>query len=271
MRGLLCLMLLMLAAAACRNGRAPEPASAAPDTLGRDSDTVAADSTPQPPKAADGLFEDFIYTFMRSESFQKRRTVFPLPNRADGKDSPIARDDWKHDRLYLRENVYTMIFDSPAAARAPKDTATDRVTVERVDLVRGSVRQYLFERREGQWWLTALRTVPLAESGNSDFYAFYRRFSEEPDFQTAHMANPFSFKTYDEETGETIEGVLDVQQWPDYSPELPKRSFVNVNYGQRYGSAPQRVLTVCSPSGGMGCTLTFARSRGSWRLERLEN
>lgn len=271
MRGYLYLIIFVLCVTACQTGQKSDPATADADSVVTDSDSVVTDSVASPPKAADGLFEDFIYSFMRSSKFQKSRIVFPLSNTVDSKNQPIAENAWKHDRLYLKEDVYTMIFDSPKAIAAEKDSATHRVVVERVYLNKDRIKQYIFEKREGQWWLTALNTQQLGKSENSDFYAFYKRFSTDTDFQMSHISNPFRFKTYDEEQFEKIEGVLDVLQWPDYSPELPKGTIFNINYAQKYGTAPQRVFTICSPSGGMGCTLTFVRSGKSWKMDCLDN
>ena len=111
----------------------------------------------------------------------------------------------------------------------------------------------------------------MADNVNSDFYRFYHRFSRSLQFQLAHIADPFAFKTYDSDNFQTIEGVLDAAQWPDYRPELPKGTITNINYGQAYGNARRRVLMICSQSGGMGCSLVFVRKGSTWMLESLEN
>ena len=45
----------------------------------------------------------------------------------------------------------------------------------------------------------------------------------------------------------------------------------NINYGQSYRSSTKRILMLCSPSGGMGCNLTFEKKDGEWLLTKLEN
>lgn len=257
--------------AACRAERKSDPPTSATDSVAAAADTTMADSVPAPPEAADGLFDDFIYSFMRSPRFQSERTDFPLSNVVDGVNHPIARKDWKFDPLYIKQDVYTMIFDNARSVNAGKDTTLHHVVVEWVYLDKKRVKQYLFDKVKGCWRLVGLDTHELSKNANSDFYDFYRRFSSDTGFQETHIANPFHFKTYDYDQFQNIEGLLDVNQWPDYRPELPARVITNINYGQNYGDGRRRVLMICSPSGGMGCSLTFARSGKSWKLERLEN
>lgn len=269
-----CLSVLLWLCLACQD-RSPKVAEPeAGDSTAVPADTaplLPADSVPEPPKAADGLFDDFIYSFMRSPRFQLARTDFPLPHFIDGVNHPIARSKWQFDRLYSTQEVYTIIFDNAKSISAEKDTSLHHVVVESVNLGRMRVKQYLFHKIDGQWRLTRLNSHPVSENINSDFYAFYRLFSSDPDFQYKHIADPFHFKTYDADNFQTIEGLLDVSQWPDYRPDLPKGTITNINYGQSYGNARRRVLMLCSPSGGMGCSLTFIRSGKTWLLERLEN
>lgn len=261
----------LLLLSACRGGKVSDPEAALPDSVVVEADEAAHDAEPTPPEAADGLFDDFIYSFMRSRNFQVERTDFPLPNRIDGKDLPIARKDWKFDPLYVKQDVYTLLFDNPRSVKAEKDTSLKHVVVEWVYLDKKRVKQYHFNKRQGRWRLTALETQDLGRHANSDFYEFYRRFSSQPDFQRAHIANPFRFKTYDSDNFQDIEGLLDVSQWPDYRPNLPEGVITNINYGQSYGDARQRVLMICSPSGGMGCSMTFVRKGDTWMLQYLEN
>lgn len=256
---------------ACHSERKSDPVATSADSVATSTDTTASDGVPAPPETADGLFDDFIYSYMRSAQFQLERTDFPLSNVVDGVNHPIERKDWKFDPLYIKQDVYTMIFDNARSINAGKDTALHHVVVEWVFLNKKRVKQYLFDKVDGHWRLAGLDTHELSKNANSDFYEFYRRFSTDTGFQSAHIANPFHFKTYDYDQFQNIEGLLDVTQWPDYRPELPAGTITNINYGQSYGDARRRVLMICSPSGGMGCSLTFVRSGKSWKLERLEN
>lgn len=264
-------MLMTLVLVACQEKKPSDPVAVVKDSLRDSVAKEVGDSLPDPPKAADGLFDDFIYSYMRIPRFQRERTVFPLPNIVDGVNHPIAKKDWKTDHLYMKQDVYTMIFDNARSIKAEKDTSLHHVIVEWVYLNKKRVKQYVFDKMDGQWMLTSIQNHDMSQNINSDFYDFYRRFSSDMSFQKQHVCNPFKFKTYDYDNFQNIEGLLDVAQWPDYRPTLPSGTITNINYGQGYGDAKRRVLMICSQSGGMGCSLTFVRKGKTWMLEKLEN
>lgn len=272
MKNLPLVLCIMLALVACRPDKATPQGEKQTDSLALAPDTATTDSVSAPPKAADGLFDDFIYSFMRSSKFQRQRTAFPLPVITDGVEKTIGEKEWKHDKLYLKQDTYTLIFTSEKAAAAQKDTLLSHVVVEWVYLDKKRVKQYHFSKDSNkQWRLVRIEQHDMSQNPNNDFYDFYRRFSSSTDFQLKHIQNPFNFTTHDFDTFQTIEGLLDVEQWPDYRPNLPKGTITNINYGQKYGKAKRRVLLICSQSGGMGCSLTFVRERRGWVLEKLEN
>lgn len=270
-RSTLILALAFLALAACRHDRPAQTDKSNADSLTAAGDSFKNDSTQNPPKNADGLFDDFIYSFMGNARFQLDRTDFPLSNIVDGVDTPIARSQWKHDRLFSTLDTYTVIFDSERSAKAQKETLLDSVVVEWVYLDKSRVKQFHFRKKDGQWRLSRIEQHDMSKNANSDFYNFYRRFSTDRSYQTRHIMSPFTFKTQDFDNFQTIEGVLEVEQWPDYRPELPKGTITNINYGQHYANAKRRVVMICSQSGGMGCALTFVRTNKGWMLEKLEN
>lgn len=264
---------LVLIAACNGNKVGPEENVAVEDTVMTDSVNVEleGDSTEVTPVAVDGLFDDFVYSFMHNRKFQMQRIVFPLPNVVDGKDRPIGREQWKFDQLYAHQDVYTMLFDSEKTLFQEKDSTVHRVTVEWVYLTTGRVKQYQFNKENGIWRLTGLDTHALDNNINRDFFTFYRDFSSNTDFQIAHIENPFSFKTYDSDTFQEIEGVLDVAQWRDFAPEMPSGVITNINYGQRYAANGRRVLVITSPSAGMSCSLSFEKKKGKeWMLVGME-
>ena len=264
----------MLLLSACHNGTNESTASQgnAADSLG---DSLAIDSqsvdTMEPPVAADGLFDDFMYNFMRNKKFQIKRTKFPLENRVDGKNKPIEQKDWKFDPLYAHEDVYTMLFDNEKSMKCEKDTSVHHVIVEWVYLGNNRVKQYHFYKEQGKWILKGLDTHKIEKNVNKDFFAFYKHFAADPAFQMKHIANPFKFKTYDSDNFQEIDGVLDVAQWPDFKPLMPTGRITNISYGQKYANNGQRVLVITSPSAGMSCTLSFKKIKGSWTLVRMES
>lgn len=263
---------MMLAACSGEKHEVPAEENASPDTgkVEGAADTAIAE-TPTPPQAADKLFDDFIYAFMKNDHFQLSRISFPLANIVDGRNHPIQRQQWKHDYMFSREDFYTMIFDNKAGEEAEKDSAVHDVTVEWVYLDRNRVKQYIFKKENGAWMLTGLNSHALSKNENSEFYRFYNRFANDSVFQRAHISNPFAFSTYDTDNFEDIEGVLDVDQWVDFRPELPRHVITNINYGQAYRPTGYRILMLNSLSGGMNCTLEFKKRKGEWMLVRLEN
>lgn len=271
MKSFFYMLLCVLLYASCTSGKPQKDVAEESDTLVAVIDSDAADSMPNPPKAADGLFDDFIYSFMRNKRFQFERIKFPLSNVIDGENHPIAKDVWKFDQLYEKQDVYTLVFDNLKSIKAEKDTSLRHVVFEWVYLTQRRVKQYIFDKTNGQWFLTGLETHDMSKNINSDFYEFYAKFSSSHKFQSTHILNPFHFKTYDYENFQSIDGLLDVNQWPDFRPKLPSGTITNINYGQSYGNNRRRVLMVCSQSGGMGCSLTFIRKGNTWMLERLDN
>ena len=264
-------LMMLVFLVACNKTKTSEPEQKVVDSVIVNKDSVATDSVAAPPKAADGLFDDFIYSFMRNSRFQRERIKFPLAHIVDGVNTPIQAKDWKFDHLYKNQDVYTLIFDDQRSVKAEKDTTLHHVVVEWVYLNKRRVKQYVFDKAEGQWRLTSIDEHSMDKNINSDFYAFYRQFSVSLSYQEKHILNPFRFKTYDYDNFQNIEGLLDVNQWPDYRPHLPSGTITNINYGQSYGNANRRVLMICSQSGGMGCSLTFVRKGKKWMLEKLEN
>ena len=114
----------MLAACSGEKRETAPEKEASRDTAAMEMPADTADDVAVlPPRAADKLFDDFIYAFMKNDRFQRDRIKFPLANYVDGRNRPIAEKQWKHDYMYSRDDIYTMIFDDEAALDAEKDTA----------------------------------------------------------------------------------------------------------------------------------------------------
>ena len=122
--GLMMLMFLV----ACNKMKTSDVEQKTVDTVDVKKDSLATDSLASPPKAADGLFDDFIYSFMRNPRFQNERIQFPLANVVDGVNTPIQAKDWKFDHLYVKQDVYTLIFDNARSVKAEKDTIVSIAT-----------------------------------------------------------------------------------------------------------------------------------------------
>ena len=219
----------------------------------------------------DVSFDDFIYNFMQDSLFQKRRILFPLHFFNHGVVSHIPSSEWVYDEMYKNQDLYTLIYDSNESLATKSDSGLHQVIVENVYLQKQAIRQYCFVKRNHFWLLKQILESDMSKDVNHDFYTFYRMFTTDDEFQMQHIKNPFYFRTFDVENDQIIEGVLDSQQWPDYRPEMPKDTLTNINYGQHYEQSNKRVVLICSPSGGMGCTVTFVRHGHKWMFESLEN
>ena len=130
--------------------------SVAPDTIV--ADTQAMDSTEKlieetpMPKAADELFDDFLFNFAASRKLQRQRVHFPLPVYRNGKViKQIEKRRWKMEHFFMRQDYYTLIFDNRKQMNLVKDTTIDHVVVEKVFYKTNTVQQFLFNRINGQW------------------------------------------------------------------------------------------------------------------------
>lgn len=247
-------------------GSAQAPAST--DTL---TTMPEEEIVPEPPKKADMCFDDFVFSFMKTPKFQKNRIAFPLAYTIDGVQKTITREEWTFDRMYSAHETYTLIFDSMDAEKAAKDTTLRAVTVEELDLDTHHTKNYCFKQIEGAWRLTSISEMPMDDSENNDFYTFYHSFATDKTFRDAHITPLLNYSTYDEDSFDTIKGVIDADQFDDFAPELPKTHITNIQYGQNYKKSDTRVLSLRALAGGMESTLVFKKDNGTWRLTELNN
>ena len=173
------LLTMAVLGASCRRTASPRAVDGQEeqaDTVGM-TDTLVTDSLPEPPRAADGLFDDFVYSFMNNRRFQYERIVFPLRHVVDGKERFVSREEWKFNRLYSKEDIYLQVYANARQAKAEKDTALSRVTVDCIDFDRRRVEQYIFARVQRQWHLVEIDAHALGRHADSEFYTFYNRFA----------------------------------------------------------------------------------------------
>ena len=64
------------------------------------------------PKAADELFDDFVFNFAANRKLQMERILFPLRMVTDGKVETVDRPQWKMEHFFMRQGYYTELFDS---------------------------------------------------------------------------------------------------------------------------------------------------------------
>ncbi len=247
------------------------------DSIISDStDTTAADTleqliTEQPmPKAADELFDDFIFNFAASRKLQYSRIQFPLKVVNGKTEKQLQKANWKMEHFFMNQGYYTLIFDNRKQMSLVKDTSISHVVVEKVYLKRKKVKQYVFNRINGQWMLVEVNTGAMYQNNNASFLDFYQKFATDSAYQAKHLNNPIHFSGPDpDDDFSTMTGDIDPETWPAFAPELPANFIYNIMYGQSYTQSNQKILVMRGIANGMEMELTFVRKGKEWRLTKL--
>ena len=256
-----------------------KPASDA-DTLASDTtvaDTQAMDSTEKlieetpMPKAADELFDDFVFNFAANRKLQLSRVHFPLPvYRNEKVVKTIDKKHWKMEHFFMRQDYYTLIFDNQKLMNLVKDTTIDHVVVEKVFYHKKTVQQFLFNRINGQWMMTSINYKPMYSNKNASFLKFYGKFATDSTFQAEHLHNPVKFVGPDpDDDFSTMTGDIEPETWPAFAPKLPSSMIYNIIYGQKYNESNQKIFVIRGIANGLETELTFKRIGGKWMLTKL--
>lgn len=238
------------------------------DSVVEDTMETIIEQTPMP-KAADELFDDFFFNFCGNRKLQRSRIHYPLPVYMDGKvSSHIAQKEWKIDHFFMNQGYYTLIFDNRKQMNLMKDTAVNHVVVEKIYFSQKRVKQYLFNRVNGQWMLTSLNFKPMYENQNASFWRFYERFSTDSTFQVESMNDLVQFTTTDpDDEFRQIEGSMAPEQWPSFKPGLiPSGIIYNIIYGQEYQQSSQKIFVIRGIANGQEEELVFRKRQGRWKL-----
>ena len=262
---------MMLATAGCTDKKPAVTDSLEVDSL---ADTLATDSVEemfaeQPvPKAADELFDDFFFTFIKSKKHQLERIDFPLQVTQGKKTTLMQRREWRMDRFFMDQNYYTLIFDNRRQMSLPKDTSINNVVVEKIDLTSNSVRKYHFDRRNGEWRMTQLEKYAQYQQTNASFLHFYQKFATDTLYQMEHLSEEIAYMGPDPENeNEDMKGVISPDEWFYMGPgELPSGILYNILYGQEYVQSGQKILLLRGISNGQEMEMEFKRKDGEWML-----
>ena len=247
------------------------------DTAGIDStDTTAADTleqliTEQPmPKAADELFDDFIFNFAANRKLQFKRIKFPLRGVNGKAEKMVEKSQWKREHFCRNQGYYTLIFDNRRQMKIVKDTSINHVVVEKIYLKRKKVKQYIFNRINGEWNLVEVNTGAMYQNNNASFLDFYQKFATDSAFQSRHLDSPIHFSGPDpDDDFSTMTGDIEPETWPAFAPELPANFIYNIIYGQQYTQSNKKILVMRGIANGMEMELTFVRKGKAWKLTRL--
>lgn len=276
MRKLLYLFLSFLLLLSACTGNKTGQADVAPVDSVDSVDSVAADSMEQliaetpMPKAADELFDDFIFNFAANKKLQFNRITFPLVV-VDGKHiDSISRKAWKMEHFFMHQGYYTIIFDNMKQMDLVKDTTIDHVVIEKIYLKRNFIKQYVFNRIRGLWMLQRIEKMSFAKSFNASFLRFYQDFAVDTAFQRKSLAETVQFTGPDpDDDFATMDGVITPDTWPAFAPELPGNMIYNIIYGQHYAPVNHKILVLRGIANGMELELTFKRIGGKWMLIKL--
>ena len=146
------------------DGEAPPDSVDNVEAVAADTMELLIEETPMP-KAADELFDDFLFNFAANRKLQTERIVFPLPVINGDKTEHIDKENWKTEHFFMRQGYYTLIFDSRRQMDLGKDTAVNHVVVEKIHLDIKTVRQYFFDRVNGLWMMRSINIMPIYKKG----------------------------------------------------------------------------------------------------------
>ena len=266
---------VMLWTTGCTDKKPVAVDTTAVDTL-QFADTTVVDTidkliSEQPmPKAADELFDDFIFNFAANRKLQMNRIEFPLKIVDGDHVAYVEKSEWKMEHFFMEQGYYTLIFDNAKQMDLVKDTSINHVVVEKVYLTKETVEKFVFERRNGRWTLTAVQNNAMYQNTNASFLAFYQKFASDPSFQLESLNDPVMFTGPDpDDDFNTMTGEIAPETWPAFAPELPSNFIYNIMYGQKYTEGDQKIFVMRGISNGMEMQLTFKRIDGDWKLTSL--
>ena len=240
------------------------------DTQTVDSTEKLIEETPMP-KAADELFDDFVFNFAANRKLQMKRVHFPLPVYHNDKlVKSIGKRAWKMEHFFMHQDYYTLIFDNQKQMNLVKDTAINHVVVEKVFYAKKTVQQFLFNRINGEWMMTSINYKPMYSNMNASFLKFYGHFATDSTFQAEHLHNPVKFVGPDpDDDFSTMSGDIEPETWPAFAPQLPHGMIYNIIYGQKYAESNQKIFVIRGIANGLETVLTFKRVHGKWMLTKL--
>ena len=240
------------------------------DTLGTDSMEALIEDEPMP-KAADELFDDFIFNFAANRRLQSERTDYPVNVDTYGKLSKVEKSKWGMEHFFMRQGYYTLVFNSASQLDVVKDTAISSVYVEKISFAKRKVTRWQFNRVLGLWKMQGVRIMALTKHEDASFLRFYNNFVTNPDIQSISIAESVSFSGPDpEDDFSRMTGELMAEQVPAFLPWMPSGTLYNIHYGdQPYKPSNTRIFVVRGIANGMESELTFQKKSGGWMLTKL--
>lgn len=222
------------------------------------------------PASAEELFDDFFFNYASNNVFQKSRTVFPLKVYDGDSVVFVSKSEWTPGRFFADQGFYTLIFDNYAHMDKSKETAVEKVVVEKIMLNEQVVTNYDFSRNNGVWMLRSVSCSRVMDNPNASFLEFYRRFSADSLFQTANLKNPLYFEAPDpDDDFQRIEGLVTMDTWPAFAPDFPAGVIYNIVYSPVDGLSNEKIFVIRGISNGLESEFVFIREHGKWLLSKI--
>ena len=275
-RVFLAIFAIVLIMFSCTGNKANQTEEVPADSVADSIDTTDVDSmelliteTPMP-RAADAMFDDFLFNFLANKKLQKERVIFPLRVTENGTVTKIEKDDWQMEHLFMRQGYYTLLFNSDKQMQLMKDTAVSEAVVEKISLAKNQIKNYFFQRIKGAWLLREIKVTPIQSDANASFLAFYQRFVNDTAFQVKSISETVDFVGPDpDDDFNMMEGVITPDTWEAFAPTLPHKTLYNIIYGKPQEEGNQKIYLLRGVANGLEMELRFKKEGGRWMLKKL--
>ena len=275
-RFILAIFAFVLIMFSCTGNKANQTEEVPADSVADSIDTTDVDSmelliteTPMP-RAADAMFDDFLFNFLANKKLQKERVIFPLRVTENGTITKIEKDDWQMEHLFMRQGYYTLLFNSDKQMQLMKDTAVNEAVVEKILLAKNQIKNYFFQRIKGAWLLREIRVTSIQSDANASFLAFYQRFVNDTAFQVKSISETVDFVGPDpDDDFNMMEGVITPDTWEAFAPTLPHKTLYNIIYGKPQEEGNQKIYLLRGVANGLEMELRFKKEGGRWMLKKL--
>lgn len=275
-RCFIALSAIMLLMFSCTGKKAGQTDEVPTDSVADSSDVAVTDTmellitqTPMP-RAADAMFDDFIFNFVANKKLQKERTVFPLRTTEGDKTVNTKVEQWKMERLFMRQGYYTLLFSDEEQMSLMKDTAVSQAIVEKIQLKKNRVVNYRFFRVKGAWMMTSINVTPISENANASFLNFYQKFVTDSVFQLESINETVQFVGPDpDDDFAQMEGVITPDTWEAFAPTLPVKVLYNIVYGKPKAANKEMIFLMKGVANGLEMELRFKKVGNKWLLMKM--
>lgn len=275
-RCFIALSAIILLMFSCTGKKAGQTDEVPTDSVADSTDVAVTDTmellitqTPMP-RAADAMFDDFIFNFVANKKLQKERTVFPLRTTEGDKTVNTKEEQWQMERLFMRQGYYTLLFSDEKQMSLMKDTAVSQAIVEKIQLKKNRVVNYRFFRVKGAWMMTSINVTPISENANASFLNFYQKFVTDSVFQLESINETVQFVGPDpDDDFAQMEGVITPDTWEAFAPTLPVKVLYNIVYGKPKAANKEMIFLMKGVANGLEMELRFKKVGNKWLLMKM--